>query len=187
MYEVILADPPWSYKDKAKAGNRGASTQYDVMKLEDIKSMPIDKIAGADCVLFLWATAPLMREAIEVLESWGFKYKTIGFTWIKKTKNWLTFWGLGHWTRANPEFVLIGIKGKPKRVSAKVHSVIESCVRGHSVKPDEIYERIEELMGPCKRLELFARRNRNGWDGWGNEVPECAQIKELEYLFGERV
>ena len=86
----------------------------------------------------------------------------------KKSDTW--FWGLGHWTRANAEICIIATKGKPKRISKSVHSIIDAPVEEHSKKPDEIRDRIVELMGDLPRIELFARAETPGWDVWGNEV-----------------
>lgn len=132
----------------------------------------IDRISDKDCVLFLWVTAPCLQEGLKVIDMWGFKYKTIGFTWIKqnKTKNSL-FWGMGYYTRANAELCLLATKGKPlKRVSRSVHQVILSKIREHSRKPDETRDRIVQLFGDLPRIELFARQYADGWDCWGNEV-----------------
>lgn len=170
-FSVILADPPWSYRDKAADGERGAGFKYDVMTLDDIKGLPIREIADKDCALFMWATYPMMPEAFEVLNAWGFKYRTVAFTWVKTTKHEKLAMGMGNWTRANAEPCLLATRGKPKRVSASVHSVIMSERREHSRKPDEQYERIEQLMGDVPRIELFARQHRDGWISWGNEVP----------------
>jgi len=170
-YRIIYADPPWSYRDKAKSGDRGVEFKYPTMPLQEIKDLPIRDIADENCALFLWATAPQMDKVIEVMEEWGFKYKTIAFTWIKTNKvSGTPFWGMGNWTRANAEFCLLGTRGKPKRVSASVHSVIMSPIEKHSKKPDETRDRIVQLMGPLPRIELFARARVDGWDAWGNEV-----------------
>ena len=126
-YNIIYADPAWSYKDKALAGNRGACCKYDVMTIEDIENLPIKDIAANDCVLFMWVTMPKLNECFGVIKKWGFEYKTCAFTWIKQNKKSDSlFWGMGRWTRANAELCLIATKGKPKRQSAKVHSVIIS-------------------------------------------------------------
>ena len=170
-YDVIYADPPWSYKDKASAGKRGAEFKYPTVSLKNLKTLPVQDIASDNCCLFLWATAPLVPEAIDLLTNWGFKYKTVAFTWIKTNKIANTlFWGMGNWTRSNPEYVLLGIKGKPKRVVKNVHSVVSSKIRKHSQKPDEIRDRIVQLMGDVPRIELFSRGYYDGWDVWGNEV-----------------
>ncbi len=170
-YNIIYADPPWSYRDKALAGNRGAGCKYPVMSTDDIAKLPIDKITHDDCILFLWVTMPKLNECFDLIEKWGFTYKTCGFVWIKKNKRSGTnFMGMGRWTRANAELCLIVTKGKPKRISASVHSVIESPIEGHSKKPDIVRDKIVELMGDLPRIELFARQHVEGWDCWGNEV-----------------
>lgn len=170
-YNIIYADPPWAYKDKALSGNRGACCKYDVMELEDIKKLPISKIASDNCILFIWITMPKLDECLQVIKAWGFQYKTNAFTWIKKNKKSDSlFWGMGSWTRANAELCLVAIKGKPKRMSAKVHSVIMSKVEEHSKKPNETRTRIIDLCGDIPRIELFARQEVEGWDCWGNEI-----------------
>ncbi len=170
-YNIIYADPPWIYRDKALAGNRGVCCKYDVMGLKQIKELPVNKITDKDSVLFMWVTMPLLNECFDVIEKWGFTYKTCAFVWIKENKKSESlFWGMGNWTRANAEMCLIATKGKPKRISAKVHSVIISKIREHSRKPDETRERIVQLCGDLPRIELFARQQVEGWDCWGNEV-----------------
>ena len=141
------------------------------MNTENICALPIAEIAAKDCILFLWATFPNLPEAFKVIKAWGFTHKTVAFVWVKrnrKSPGW--FWGLGHWTRANAEMCLLATKGKPKRISAKVHQIIDSPVEEHSKKPDETRRRIVELVGDLPRIELFARQTTPGWDAWGNEV-----------------
>ena len=170
-YNIIYADPAWSYKDKALSGNRGACCKYDVMTIEDIEKLPVKDISANDSILFMWVTMPKLNECFSVIKKWGFEYKTCAFTWIKQNKKSDSlFWGMGRWTRANAELCLIATKGKPKRVSAKVHSVIVSKIREHSRKPDETRDKIVELCGDIPRIELFARQTCEGWDCWGNEV-----------------
>lgn len=173
-YSIIYADPPWGYQNK---GTRAAASKhYGVMKLEDIKKMGVGAaggggIANDDCALFMWATFPMLKEALEVIEAWGFTYKTIAFNWVKQNKSGEgLFMGLGNWTRSNSEICLLAVKGKPKRVGAGVRSVIISPLQEHSQKPAEIRDRIIELMGDLPRIELFARETAPGWDAWGNEV-----------------
>ena len=118
------------------------------MTLEDICNLPINDIAADDCVLFLWVTMPKLDECFEVIKSWGFKYKTCAFTWIKTYKKCgKPFMGMGRWTRANAEICLLATKGDPKRISANVQSVIISPVEEHSKKPDCVRERITCLLG----------------------------------------
>ena len=141
------------------------------MKIDEIKRLPVGGLAADDCVLFMWATYPCLNEALETIKAWGFKYKTVGFTWVKRNKKSDTwFWGLGHWTRANAEICIIATKGKPKRISKSVHSIIDAPVEEHSKKPDITRDRIVQLMGDLPRIELFARAETPGWDVWGNEV-----------------
>ncbi len=170
-YSIIYADPPWSYRDKALAGKRGANCKYPTQSTSWIANMPIHSIASADCALFLWVTMPKLNECFRVIEQWGFDYKTVAFTWVKKNKNKDSFfWGMGNWTRANAELCLLATKGKPKRLSASVHSVIYSPIETHSQKPHETRSRIVQLLGDIPRIELFARQTVSGWDCWGNEV-----------------
>lgn len=170
-YNIIYADPPWSYKDKALAGNRGACCKYDTQSKDWIENLQVKSITADDCVLFMWVTMPKLNECFDVIKSWGFEYKTVAFTWIKKNKIADSlFWGMGRWTRANAELCLLGTKGRPKRINAGVHSVIESKIEEHSKKPDETKVRIIELLGDLPRIELFARQKTVGWDVWGNEV-----------------
>ena len=176
-YSIIYADPPWSYQNR---GTRAAASKhYDTMTIEDIKHMGVGAavggIANEDCVLFMWATFPMLREALDVIEAWGFTYKTVAFNWVKQNKSGTgIFMGLGNWTRSNSEICLLATKGKPKRVSASVHSVILSPLQ-HSQKPGEARDKIVELMGDLPRIELFAREAATGWDVWGNEVPPDSQ------------
>ena len=169
-YSIIYADPPWEHKSW-KNGNRRPELHYDIMTIEKIKNLPIIKISDSDCWLFLWTTAPHLKEAFEVVESWGFEYKTISFNWVKENKKANSlFWGCGSYTRANSEFCLLAKKGNIKRISASVHSVIISKIEEHSKKPDEARKRIIDLCGDLPRIELFAREKTEGWDVWGNEV-----------------
>lgn len=146
-YKIIYADPAWLYRDKAVAGGRGAGCHYTVTSLEDIKALPVEKLADDDSVLFMWVTMPFLEEAFDVMRSWGFEYKTCAFTWIKQNKKADTlFWGMGNWTRANAELCLLGVRGKPKRMDAGVHSVIMSHIEEHSKKPAETRDRIVKLL-----------------------------------------
>jgi len=170
-FDIIVADPPWNYKDKALAGNRGACCKYDVQDMDWLKSLDVPGIANDNCALFLWVTMPMLSECFPLIEAWGFNYKTVAFTWVKRNKkahSW--FWGMGSWTRANAEVCLLATKGKPKRIDAGVHSVIDTPIEKHSKKPDEVKKRIVRLMGDLPRIELFARQKTDGWYVWGNEV-----------------
>ena len=171
-YKIIYADPPWQYRVYSKKGQgRSAENHYHTMNIKDIMALPVDKIADKDCILFLWITFPCLKEGIEVMERWGFKYKTCGFNWVKRNKKKNTyFMGLGFWTRSNSEVCLIGTKGQPKRVSKSVSQICDARITEHSRKPAEIRERIVELCGELPRVELFARDKVKGWDSLGDEI-----------------
>ena len=170
-YDIIYADPPWKYNQ----GGRGAAkNHYDTMDSNDIKNLPIKNICSNNAVCFMWTTCPFISDAIDLLQHWGFIYKTVAFVWVKKNKNGSNFWGLGQYTRANAELCLIGIKPKVKTSkvikSHKVHQIVEEIIMKHSEKLAEVRDRIVALMGDIPRIELFARQYADGWDCWGNEV-----------------
>jgi N6-adenosine-specific RNA methylase IME4 len=182
-YKIIYADPPWSYNDKALAGNRGAGCKYPTQDKEWIDNLPVSEIADDDCVLFLWVTMPKLNECWDLIEKWGFNYKTVAFTWVKRNKIKRTwFWGMGNWTRANPELCLIATKGKPKRINASVHSVIDTPIEQHSKKPGIVRTNIVKLLGDIPRIELFARKSTAGWDVWGNEIDKLKTNKLENFL-----
>lgn len=177
-YSVIYADPPWYFHTFSPKGRgRSADAHYDVLDIDSIKRIPVADYAAKDAALFLWATDPLLPKAIEVMNAWGFQYKTIAFCWVKLNKKVSSerfdlrsfFTGLGYWTRANQELCLLGTRGSPQRKNFDVKRLIVSPRREHSRKPDEVYERIERLLdGPY--LELFARNTRTNWCSEGNQV-----------------
>ena len=175
-YDIIYADPPWSYNDKMKIKGshgfiRGAESFYPTMNLQSIESLPVKHIISDHAILFLWVTMPFLDKASDVMNAWGFKYKTCGFTWVKTTKNGKIHLGMGNYTRGNAELCLIGVKNKkPKFNTRSMSQIVMSEVRKHSQKPDCIRDKIVELCGDIPRIELFARQYADGWDCWGNEV-----------------
>lgn len=189
-YQVIYADPAWTFKvysDKGKG--RSAENHYTVSSLVEMKKLPVFELADDNCALFMWATYPNLKEAFELMEAWGFTYKTVAFTWAKKNKKTDSFFlGLGYWTRANPEICLLGTKGNPKRVSKSVRNLVISKIGRHSEKPMEVRESIVELMGDVPRIELFARQHIEGWDVWGNEITNApTQTLLTQSLDSERL
>ena len=171
QYGVIYADPPWQFKTRSEKGkDKSPEKHYPVLSLAYIISLPVSDIAKPDSVLLMWVCDPMLDQALQVIDAWGFKYKTVGFTWAKTNKNKLGFFtGLGYWTRGNPEMCLLATKGRPSRKSKSVKQLVVSERRRHSEKP-LLHESIEQLVdGPY--IELFARKKtRPGWDFWGNEV-----------------
>ncbi len=179
-YKIIYADPPWSYNSTSKNGtSRGvAEKYYNTMTLDDVKNLPIKNIADDNSLLFMWITFPHLHEMNDILNAWGFTYKTVAFTWVKiykHTRNPIL--ACGYWTRSNAEICVLATKGKdyPRRISAKVSQIIISEKGKHSQKPDEVRKRIIKLMGDLPRIELFAREKVEGWDAWGDEVPNEEQ------------
>lgn len=186
LYTVIYADPPWSYNDTMAGEFLSAEYQYKTQGLDWIKSLPVSDLSMPDSVLFLWMVSPLMPEALDVMNAWGFKYKTVAFCWNKTTvgDKWVS--NLGRWTMGNIELCLLGTRGHPKRVDKTVKQQVIARRTVHSKKPGDVRERIEDLMGDVSRVELFARgdketdlfgRNKfDGWDVWGDGVPSDLEI-----------
>lgn len=162
-YTLIYADPPWRY-DFSQTESREIENQYPTMDVEEICSLPINTLAHNDCVLFLWATNPKLREALQVIQAWGFEYKT-NMVWIKDRI------GMGYYARQKHELLLIATKGQPGTPDPedRPESAIFANRREHSRKPDEFYELLEQMYPHAKKIELFSRIERSGWTGWGNE------------------
>lgn len=180
-YQIIYADPPWNYNDQGCQGTM--ANHYNGMKLEQICNLPINKLADNNCILFIWATYPMLREAFKVIDSWGFIYKSIAFQWLKLNPKSLTpFYGLGRWTRGNTEPCLLATKGKPKRISASVFQLIQEPRRKHSQKPIIVRDKIIELVGNLPRIEIFAREQVVGWDAIGNEINGKDIKQQLEEM-----
>ena len=190
-YQIIYADPAWNYNSRMALGKGAAKSSaedyYNVMSIEDIMALPIKEISAKDCILFIWVTMPKLNEVFKVINAWGFKYKTCGFVWVKRNKVFSDernknrngiddFMGQGRWVRQNAELCLIATKGKPKRISAKVRQIIYQPIQEHSKKPNEVRERIVELIGDLPRIELFSRQETEGWDIWGNEVESSVAL-----------
>jgi len=177
-YQIILSDPPWSYNDKMSGHSFSLDHEYETQSKKWIMNLPVKDIIQKDCVLFLWAVSPQLPEAIEVMKSWGFKYKTLAFCWSKETINGKKVSNLGRWTMGNVELCLLGVKGRPKRICKNIKQLVIATRTKHSQKPAEVRNRIVQLMGDLPRIELFARPPKDrlfedesykGWDVWGNE------------------
>jgi len=172
LFGVIYADPPWRY-DNVPMGDvaRQNEQHYPSMALEDIKALRIP--AADDCVLFLWATVPLLPEALAVMSAWGFTYKSAS-TWVKDKA------GTGYWVRGVVEHLLIGRRGDvPAPAPGEQFPGVMEAPRGrHSEKPDIFAEHITRLFPTVPKLEMFARTSRAGWDVWGNEVPSTSEAAE---------
>ena len=162
-YTLIYADCPWRY-DFSQSESREIENQYPTMDTKDICELPINGLADNDCVLFMWATNPKLREALRVIEAWGFEYKT-NMVWVKDKI------GMGYYARQKHELLLIATKGNPGTPEPKnrPESAIFADRTKHSRKPVEFYEILEGMYPDTKRIELFSRLDRDGWESWGNE------------------
>lgn len=169
IFDIIYADPPWKY-EYCKNDDKSVEFHYPTMSLEEIKAMKIPSAENA--VLLLWVTSPKLEEGLQVLNSWGFKYRS-SMIWdksgIEKGLNWI---GMGYWFRNQHELLLIGVKGQfsPPKEEVRFQSIYREKSTEHSKKPEFIYEMIEKMLPGHKYLELFARNKRSGWEAWGNEV-----------------
>lgn len=164
-FPVLYVDPPWRY-EHAEPG-RQVENNYPTMGLDEIKAL--DPPADDDAVLFLWATSPKLTEALEVMAAWGFQYRTC-MVWVKGSI------GMGYYARQRHELLLIGRRGSLRVPDAedRPDSVIEAPRGKHSEKPEVVYELIERMYPFHKRVELFARRSRDGWAAWGNQAEAVA-------------
>jgi len=170
-FEVLYVDPPWSYKNKRTGGSAmisGAEAKYSTMSIEELCAMrdrELRDIVAKDAVLFMWATNPLLEDAFSVINYWGFKYKTT-IVWKK-----VMSLGMGFWWRGQTEFLLFATKGKVKAFRMQEKNIIECKVGKHSEKPEEFRQLINRAtIGMPNKLELFARKNIEGWSCWGNEI-----------------
>jgi len=168
-YNIIYADPPWSYNGKMM--NSSVVDHYNVIDIKGICSLPVKELADDNCILFMWVTLPKLNQFMSVITAWGFEYKTTAFVWVKENKVADTpFMGLGRWTRANPEIMVLATKGKISRLRADIRQLQQHKIGKHSEKPAIFRKLITDLVGDLPRIELFAREKTEGWDVWGNEV-----------------
>lgn len=181
-WPCIAADPPWSYSvfsDKGK--DRSAEAHYVTMSLADIERIPVSTVVSKNAHLFMWVTGPclVLGQHIGIMQAWGFKPSSDVFVWLKCKKGAFGAWdvvdenafakGMGHTSRKNAEYVVLGRRGSPKRLTKAMHQLIIAPKREHSRKPDQFYERVADYcVGP--RLEMFARESRQGWTTWGNQA-----------------
>lgn len=180
-YDVVYADPPWSYYNDMTVGPDCTTVKgmrrppYPVMSVKDICDLPVKNITAEDAILFIWTTDYHLGRCInEVIPAWGFEYKTIGFVWAKKDRSGKQVSFMGAYTKKSGcELCLIATKGNPHNmvVDHKVNSFVEYPRQEHSKKPDIVRDSIVRLVGgDRKMIELFARDNFEGWDVWGNDT-----------------
>lgn len=173
-YKMIMADPPWAYRDRVRSkGKGGAASHYQCISHADLEKFPMADLAEEDSVLLLWTTFPQYPFACSCIGGWGFDYKTALWVWVKTTKTGKLAMGLGHYSRANAEVCLLGVRGKGLPVlrhdilNVQMHRRLE-----HSEKPQLFHDLSVEIFGNVPRIDLFARKMTPGWDGWGLELEE---------------
>lgn len=168
-YGLIMIDPPWTfelYSDKGE--EKSAQAQYRCMRLADIADLPVRDLSAPDCLLWMWATAPMLPRQLAVMDGWGFRYVTSG-VWVKTTVNGKIGFGTGYVLRSAHEHFVIGALGEPK-TTRSVRSVVMGQAREHSRKPDAAYEAAEQLVTGVRRADVFSRQRRPGWDAFGDEI-----------------
>jgi N6-adenosine-specific RNA methylase IME4 len=179
LYGVIYADPPWRFEpwSRETGMDRAADNHYPTMPTSDIRAIKVP--AAKNCVLFLCATMPMLKDALAVIEAWGFRYKS-GCVWVKDRA------ATGYWFRFRHELLLVATRGNVPAPAPgeQWDSVIEAAVGRHSEKPAAIAEMIEHYFPTTPKLEMFARAPRDGWDAWGNEVviarPQRFQLRRTK-------
>ena len=178
-YEVIYADPPWDYHDRTflngKANDTGAaSDHYPTMSPEELMDMRVNKFAAKNSILYMWTTGPQLLISMDVMQAWGFRYKTIAFVWSKILVN------PGYYTMSSCELCIVGTKGTiPKpRGTRNERQFYEKKRTKHSSKPDHFRQCIERMHPKQTKLEMFARNTgpRGGWYVWGNEAPNGVHL-----------
>jgi N6-adenosine-specific RNA methylase IME4 len=180
-YGLIYADPAWEYEGGTTDPSRQIDNQYPTMKLEEIRDLSdprgrgVADLCAPACILYLWTPNAKLEEALSVMAAWGFEYRT-NMAWVKDLQ------GMGVWARQRHELLLIGVKGEvvPPHESLRPDSVIQEPVREHSQKPDYVYDMLETLYRKMPKIELFARRPRDGWDSWGNQLPAATDQPPAE-------
>ena len=182
-YGAILVDPPWAYAMRSEKGHaKSPEAHYGTMSLEAIKALPVNQLAGPNCLIFIWSTWPHLPAALEVMAAWGFTYST-GGAWIKRAPSGKATFGTGYVLRSATEPFLVGRIASPQIASRSVRNLIEAEVpdtieglrREHSRKPVEMRQMIERLLPRAFCCELFAREPWHGHDTWGNEADKFGE------------
>lgn len=166
-YDCIVLDFPWRFELYSDEGDeKSASAHYQTMTVEEGMSLPVGELARGDCLLMMWATGPMVPQAIDLMTTWGFKYKS-EMVWHKVTKNGKTRVGTGYRVRTMHEPVLLGTIGNPKH--KPFPSYFRGVARQHSRKPIEFYDLVKKHMPNAYKADVFSRGGIDGFDCWGNQ------------------
>lgn len=169
-FDFLMLDPPWEFSTYSEKGEgKSAQRHYKTMPLDEIRALPIIDLMAPNALVWLWCTAPMLPQQIDVATtSWGLRYCTEG-VWVKTTKHGKISFGTGYGLRGSHEPFILFKRGKPK-LTRSTRSVIFGPVREHSRKPDEAFDAAEKLMPNANRVEIFSRTNRPGWQSFGDEA-----------------
>jgi N6-adenosine-specific RNA methylase IME4 len=175
-FDLLMVDPPWAFALRSTKGEaKSPQAQYACMSLDGIKALPVAQLARGDALLWLWATHPMLPQALDVMAAWGFTFSTSG-VWVKTTCTGKLSFGTGYVLRSASEPFLIGRVGRP-RTARTVRTVIQAPAREHSRKPDEAYAAAEVLaIDAARRADLFSRESRPGWSAWGHEAGRFDEV-----------
>lgn len=166
----MIADPPWRFALRSGKGEgKSPQAQYACADVETLALLPVETLAAPNCLMLMWATFPMLQEALWLMQQWGFRYVT-GGAWHKRTVHGKTAFGTGYVLRSASEPFLIGARGQPAVKSRSERNIIDAVAREHSRKPDEQYDMMDRLAGDVAGIELFARQRWPGWQAWGNET-----------------
>lgn len=178
-YDLIVADPPWTFDLYSEAGaEKSASAHYDCMETHEIAALPVGQLAGGNCLLLCWATAPRLPDALQAVRAWGFDYQSF-IVWQKVFASGKVAMGPGYRVRTMAELIIVATVGKPTH--APFPGLFRGIRREHSRKPDEFY-RLVEMQAPTlfRRADLFSRQERHGWRVWGDETGKFAPASRLD-------
>jgi N6-adenosine-specific RNA methylase IME4 len=198
-YEIVLADPPWAYNARNNPDTRfggGAGGHYPTMSVDEMSRIPVSDYCAPNSLLFMWVTFPRLREGLWLMEQWGWEYVTVGFVWVKARSMpepcpslqavfppspATPFFGVGFYTKSNVELCLLGRRGRAlKPATDSVSQLIIAPLTRHSEKPLDAQFRIEAMYPDAVKCELFARREREGWDCYGIDIDPSMDLSGLE-------
>lgn len=189
-FDVILCDYPWKYEAVPyHKYSLAVQYKYPTITLNEGKMLDVQRIANKNCWLFMWVVGAEVKNCIELIEAWGFKYKTIAFVWTKRTKNGKKSKTYGRCcSQPSTEMVLVGKRGNPKRFALNEEQEFDALVRGYSRKPDELYSKIERVVeepnAKARKIELFARQQWADWYALGND--DSLNVKDNPFcIYGD--
>jgi len=175
-FDVVLMDPPWAYAGDPNK-DQAAGKHYQTLSPAQLRTFPLARLLAKEAVVFCWTTGPQLAVAVDLLRDWQLHYRGVAFVWVKVTREGVPISAQGvrpSIVKPTTEFVLAASNvrdGRPIPLACeKIRQVVMAQRVGHSIKPPDVHERIEAMYPSARKLELFARRKRDGWTCWGNEI-----------------